>query len=362
MTRPQHLPIPDAPTPETPEGSTRSQSELRLPSVRTLLRLGVQAAAIGLVASTILVAMTVEPDTWRRVAGWRWQAAPILIGLMVVSWTVNGLRIMRIARALHHPLNLVQSLSISLPAMFGTAATPSSIGAPILRLGLSRRAGIPLSEAAAMTAVNYTVDMVYFAALAPFAVMVVLEDPTWRHALSRIEPPDMRTLAAIGLVALLVVVAATWYRSRSDRRLLAGLRDRLRVDERAGRMGAALKNLALRHPGTLLVDLVLASLQWTARYATLPVILVPGGGGGVEALSAFVLTGLVPDGTVGVVVLIWRAVTYHFGLVVSGTVLVLVLGHLDRLFGVPSENALPEETSSPLTATGRDGKPEVGPD
>jgi len=32
-------------------------------------------------------------------------------------------------------------------------------------------------------------------------------------------------------------------------------------------------------------------------------------------------------------VLIWRAVTYHLGLVVSGTVLVWVLGHLDRVFG-----------------------------
>jgi uncharacterized protein (TIRG00374 family) len=331
-----------------------------LPSVRTLLRLGVQAAAIGLVANAILVVMTVEPGAWRQVADWRWQAAPILVVLMVTSWTLNGTRVLVMARAFGHPLNLLQSLSISLSAMFGTAATPSSIGAPVLRLGLSRRAGIPLSESAAMTAVNYTVDLVFFAALAPFAVIVVRHDPTWRHAVDQVEAPDARVVAAMAVVAVLVVLGALWYRNRSDRRLLAGLRDRLRVDERAGRTGAALRTVIRHRPRLLVLDLLLAAGQWTARYMTLPVILwamgtplnpvpliliqaglfafgpllvVPGGGGGVEALSAFVLSGLVPAGTVGLVVLSWRAVTYHFGLVVSGTTLVLVLGHLDRLFG-----------------------------
>jgi uncharacterized membrane protein YbhN (UPF0104 family) len=360
VTRSQHPPSPGTPDADTPIGPGRPATELRIPSLRTLLRLGLQAAAIGLVANAILVVMTVEPGTWRQVAGWKWQAAPVLVGLMVVSWTVNGLRVQLMAWALNHRLTLGQALSISLPAMFGTAATPSSIGAPILRLGLSRRAGIPLANAAAMTAANYTIDMVYFAVLTPFAVAVVLHDPKWRRTLGRIEAPDPRIFAAMGVVALLVIAGVLWYRSRSDRRLLAGLRDRLRVGERAGRTGAALRELVRHRPGALLLDLGLAAVQWTARYTTLPVILwamgvtlnpvplillqaglfafgpmlvVPGGGGGVEALSVFLLSGLVPDGTVGVVVLIWRAVTYHLGLVVSGTVLVLVLGHLDRVFG-----------------------------
>lgn len=360
MAQPQHPPAPDPPDTGVTVDRDRPTTEFRIPSLRTLIRLGAQAAAIGLVANAVLVVMTVEPGTWREVAGWRWQAAPILVVLMMVSWTANGLRVRAMAAALHHRLTMLQALSISLSATFGTAATPSSIGAPILRVGLSRRAGIPMAEATAMTAVNYTIDMVYFAALTPFAVVVVLGDARWRHALDRVEVPDARVLAAIGIVALLVIAGGSWYRGRSDRRLLAGLRDRLRVDERAGRTGAALRSLVRHRPGALLVDLALAAVQWTARYATLPVILwamgvklnpvplillqaglfafgpvlvVPGGGGGVEALSAFVLSGLVPDGTVGVVVLIWRAVTYHLGLVVSGTVLVLVLGHLDRVFG-----------------------------
>ncbi len=372
--QPQHSPVSKEPTTGVTADRDRPTTDLRIPSLRTLIRLGVQAAAIGLVANAVLVVMTVEPGTWREVAGWRWQAAPILVGLMAVSWTANGLRVQAMAAALHHRLTLPQALSISLSATFGTAATPSSIGAPILRVGLSRRAGIPMAEATAMTAVNYTIDMVYFAALTPFAVIVVLGDARWRHALDRVEAPDAHVLAAIGIVALLAVTGGLWYRGRSDRRLLAGLRDRLRVDERAGRTGAAVRSLVRHRPTALAVDLAFASVQWTARYATLPVILwamgetlnpiplillqaglfafgpllvVPGGGGGVEALSAFLLSGLVPDGTVGVVVLIWRAVTYHLGLVVSGTVLVLVLGHLDRLFGPPADPPPPGPVSEP---------------
>jgi len=364
VAQPQHPPVSDAPNTGVTVDRDRPTTELRIPSLRTLIRLGAQAAAIGLVANAVLVVMTVDPGTWREVAGWRWQAAPILVGLMIVSWTANGLRVQAMAAALHHRLTLGQALSISLSATFGTAATPSSIGAPILRVGLSRRAGIPMSHATAMTAVNYTVDMVYFAVLAPIAVVVVLGDPRWRHALDRIDAPDVRLLVAIGIVALLVIAGGLWYRSRSDRRLLAGLRDRLKVDERAGRTGAALRSLVRHRPAALMVDLALAAVQWTARYASLPVILwamgvtlnpiplillqaglfafgpmlvVPGGGGGVEALSVFLLSGLVPEGTVGVVVLIWRAVTYHLGLVVSGAVLVMVLGHLDRVFGPTPE-------------------------
>lgn len=364
MAQPQHPAASNTPNTGVAVDRNRPTAELRIPSLRTLIRLGVQAAAIGLVANAVLVVMTVEPGTWRQIAGWRWQAAPILVGLMLVSWTANGLRVQAMAAALRHRLTLLQALAISLSATFGTAATPSSIGAPILRVGLSRRAGIPMAHATAMTAVNYTVDMVYFAALTPFAVLVVLGDPRWRNAIDTIEAPDARVLAAAGTVALLAIAGGLWYRSRSDRRLLAGLRDRLRVDERAGRTGAAVRAMVRQRPGVLLIDLALAGVQWTARYASLPVILwamdetlnpvplillqaglfafgpmlvVPGGGGGVEALSVFLLSGLVPEGTVGVVVLTWRAVTYHLGLVVSGTVLAVVLGHLDRVFGPTRE-------------------------
>jgi uncharacterized protein (TIRG00374 family) len=97
--------------------------------------------------------------------------------------------------------------------------------------------------------------------------------------------------------------------------------------------------------GSLAAVFVLAAIQWSCRYGVLPLLLVaygchrnplpllvlqglimvfsvvavmPGGGGSVEVVSAFLLRGFVPLSAVGMVLLLWRLFTYHLYLLAGG--------------------------------------------
>jgi uncharacterized protein (TIRG00374 family) len=54
--------------------------------------------------------------------------------------------------------------------------------------------------------------------------------------------------------------------------------------------------------------------------------LLPGGAGAAELTSAALLAPMVGKSTAAAAILIWRAVTYYFYLVVGGPVFLLMLG------------------------------------
>lgn len=133
-----------------------------------------------------------------------------------------------------------------------------------------------------------------------------------------------------------------------NRRLPARMRlVRWRFYRWLGQFGLMCALLIRRRKGVLLINLVLATIQWIARYGILPCILLafsiqiepwpliatqgllmtssmflvlPGGGGGVEIAMSFVLKHFVPLSSIGVIVLLWRLFTYHINLAAGGIV------------------------------------------
>jgi uncharacterized protein (TIRG00374 family) len=48
------------------------------------------------------------------------------------------------------------------------------------------------------------------------------------------------------------------------------------------------------------------------------VLVVPGGGGSVELLALLILPHFIPKSLIGVVLLMWRFLTYHLNILVGG--------------------------------------------
>jgi uncharacterized protein (TIRG00374 family) len=109
----------------------------------------------------------------------------------------------------------------------------------------------------------------------------------------------------------------------------------------------------------LMLNVGLSILQWMCRYGVLPVILIifrtdlnpiplipvqailfalsmlvvlPGGGGGVEVTASFIICHFVAGPVVGITILLWRLCTYHLYVLVGGVVFFFACRHLD-LFG-----------------------------
>ena len=324
--------------------------EIRLPSPRTLLRIGLQGVVLVTLANAAILLWSADRETWRQLVVGNGIYVPALLGLVLAAWALAGARVVVLARALGHPLPYREGLIVSLSSQFGTAATPSGIGAILIRLGLLRRAGVPFGRGAAMFTVDSAIDLSFYALLVPVSLWLIARDEEWREILSRLERAEIGwLLPAIGLVALIGATVTWLLRRRAG--AIAELFDRSRRLREAGReLGeakSALRILLRERPGAVAVDFFLGITQWSCRYGTLPLILlalgiaknpaplillqgglfalsslvvVPGGGGGVEAVAAFVLQSFVPLSLVGVVLFVWRLVTYYLYLIVGGIV------------------------------------------
>jgi glycosyltransferase 2 family protein len=334
---------------------------------RRMLRWVLQGVALAAVATVVVFFFTVRPETWTQLRSFNPLWLPVLVAMVFTAWACNGARVWLFCRALGHPLKYRTALQASLSQEFGVAATPAGIGGAVIRLSLLKRAGVPVAHGGSMLASDAAIDVLFFALLAPFAAWVMLHDALFAKLMERV---DSRVVlpgfiaAAAGVVLLVVLLRSAWFHRAVER--LAGatrfgrskrLPARHRFLRRATartlrRMREALALLWGRRKSALVLNFLLASVQWTCRYSLLPLILlavrspvnpvplflaqgllfmlsmavvVPGGGGAVEVLAALILPAFVPVALVGAVVLLWRLLTFHLYLIGGGAAFFLAV-------------------------------------
>lgn len=329
-------------------------------TVAVMLRYALQGAVLAVLAGVALVLLGARPETWEHLGDFAWGWTPVLFGLVALAWGCNAGRTWLWMKALGHRLTFRQSLAIVLSTEFGVAASPGGVGGMVVRVALLRRAGLPMPEAVSMTTAEVIADLLFFAALVPVALGVWALDPLWQR-LSEQARPGTLTVVGASLGAL-AVAAYVLVRLRLPQRALEGLLKvvpaacagrwpaRWRRLRWAGVRGArqVLGTLAFlwrERRVTLLAVTGLAACQWLGRYGVLPVVLLgfgaevnpvpllvlqgflfalgmmvvlPGGGGSVELLTALLLPLFVPGPVVPLAVLCWRFYTYYLYLVVGG--------------------------------------------
>lgn len=341
---------------------------------KKMLRYVLQGVALGAIASVLVVTLTAREETFDRLSQFSPSYLPLLFAMVVAAWCCNGARVWLMCRAAGHPLRYRQAIAVSLSTEFGIAATPAGVGGTVIRLTLLRQARVPFTTGGSLLATDAAIDMVFFALLTPFGVYVLLRDGVLERLLDSPTEVDVMIALLCVLGAMLgtaLLLRAGWFHqvcsrvlkkiSFARRRRLPSRHRRLRytVSRSIRRVMESLRFLWKNRKGALLINFLLASVQWTCRYMLLPVILLsfgvpvnplplflvqgvlfgisllvvaPGGGGSVELLSAIVLPALIPTGLVGVVVVVWRFFTYHLYIIGGGAMFFLTCHRLHRLF------------------------------
>jgi glycosyltransferase 2 family protein len=338
-----------------------------------LFRYALQGAILGVLANGAVFLYTQSDETFIHLQQFRWDVGAMLFVLVLVAWVCNGGRIYLLSRSLGYPLSYKQSISISLSSEFGIAATPAGMGGAAIRLGLLRRAGVPLAHGTSMLATDVAMDSLYFLLLFPFAIMSLARNPKVTALFQQIGAERFVYIGvgAVGVVLLAVFLirigfvqfCVDWlskhpmgqrHRIQVRFRLFARI-----IKKEMHRVREGVSHLFQLRWGTVLCTFVLASMQWTCRYSILPVLLyafsivndpvllflmqgalftvslifvLPGGGGGVEVLTAVILNMIIPPPLVGVVILLWRFFTYHLYLFGGGSVFFWTSWHIHTLF------------------------------
>jgi len=344
------------------------------PAFRSYLRYGFQGVILGIIATAAVFFFTLKEDTWEHFGDFDWRYAPVVLVMIVVAWLCNGGRIWINARALGHKLKYRQSISVSLSTEFGIAASPAGMGGTALRLFLLKRAHVPLTTSASMLAADVAMDLAFFALLTPVAIWFILRDQEWFAMLGKLDGWEFG-LAALGIligVILMVAFFQTGLWSKVIHELACatsyGRRHRwpsrfrffrYELHRSMRRTWLITRFLFRKRRSHLLLNFFFASTQWLCRYSALPIILLafgalknpfpllfvqgfmflfamlvvlPGGGGGVEVATAFILQNFVPLPIVGVVMILWRIATYYLYLLGGGAVFFYVCGHMDKVF------------------------------
>ncbi len=337
---------------------------------KNLFRYALQGVILGVLATTIVVFFTTEAETIEQLKHFRWEISIVMIVMVITAWLCNGGRILILSRSLGYYLTYRQSIAISLSSEFGIAATPAGMGGAVIRLGLLRRAGVPLAHGTSMLATDVALDTLFFSCLFPFALYSLIRNPKILNLLQSVEWGTLLIFIFCAVIVICLIIKYRLIQSLSKKIMIWPILLKYRLPARSRflkwrmivgwrQMKEGLHRLFMMRGTSVLATFCLASIQWICRYSILPLILyalsipndpillfmlqgflflgsllfvLPGGGGGVEVSTALILKLIIPQAVIGIVILLWRLFTYHLYLLGGGIVFFTTCARLNTLF------------------------------
>ncbi len=294
-------------------------------------------------------------DILADIRGFDSTVIPAAIGLHLLMHVLWATRLHVLANGFQVHIRPVAAWRIATAGQFGGAVTPGRVGAEAMRLGLFVKLGATATRASRIVLADRSTDMLFF--LGAGTVVTAL--------LARTFGPDalaLQTIAIVGLslllafmVLLVVSLAMPHPIAWSLQAVTTGLwrivrrtppRIRQRVTEFLQDVRLGLWSLLRERPWRIVAAIVLSVAVWTAEFGVLwmvldgfghqldfhlvvgagiiltilgPVAGSPGGAGVVELAAVVLLAGLAP-GITPAFVLVWRALTYYYDIIIGGIV------------------------------------------
>jgi len=302
------------------------------------------AAISGAVAVPLLFGGT---DVFASLASFPAWAAAAIAALVISSWFAKGLKFCLLSRRIGRPAGLVACTAVALGSDFAFVATPAGVGGYAATAYLCDRIGMTTGAAAALTAADQVLDLLFFALTVPLAVLWLLA----QGIRADIDFAGVAIVLATAALGAMVLRASGWAPWKAAARMvvrLPWLRRRRDVLRRlCNDTLAHLRDLRSAPRPYLLLIMAVTSAQWLTRYAVLGVALagfghrapaaavlllqsvalhagqltgVPGGIGGADLIIAQSLCAWVPQTAIGGALLVWRAATFYLTLLAGGLV------------------------------------------
>jgi uncharacterized protein (TIRG00374 family) len=310
---------------------------------------------VALLAAVLIPSLLGGNETWSRLQKFPLQWLLIMFGMILLCWVLNTMRLRLLLGDQRDKVSRIKSLGVVMAAEFAYCATPGGSGGPLTIMALLARNGVRPARGSAVFAMDQLSDLLFFLC----ALSGILIYALFQHLSERME--WLLTVSAVSMFGglLTCVVVARYHRLliRLSGRLLVRLNvkgaTRVRWARKLLHFLAAFTDTLKLPFQTLITVFALTCLHWFLRYSVLYLALrglgadlqwawsfliqmlslsagqfslLPGGAGAAELTSAALLAPMVGKSTAAAAILIWRAVTYYFYLLVGGPVFLLMLG------------------------------------
>lgn len=270
----------------------------------------------------------------------------LALGLTLLPWLTNTLRLFIWTRFLGYPLRIRDALQMTLAVDLGSAISPTAVGGVFFKWGMLVQRGVSPGTAASITTFPVIEDATFFAIALPVAVVVTAswDLPAFQLFAERFGgdlPVLLGAAAAIAALSWLAVrlLLTGGLGNRPRRRgieFLARTRRRWRDTWRDA--SSVFRLIARRGKARFALTLSLTAVQWGARYSVISALIAylgqpvqpvlywllqwvvftlmamvptPGAAGGAEAAFFLVYSPFIPEDVMGLATAGWRFLTFY---------------------------------------------------
>lgn len=316
------------------------------------------ALLIGILTVSIIIALTFRADTLIALSEIDGRFLALAFASVGTSWVFSGLAFLVLTKIINRPIGFFASAKVYLGGSFLGFVTPFGSGLLPAQIVILTSEGLTAGQATAVVSSRATISSWLFAALSLLIFLI------FRAELPQYANASLLGIAAVAFVWSLITlffikrpVTAKNAIARicGSRRLvlrvgavrIEAARDRFfhEIDH----LSSNLKDLfSLQNAPAIFLVFLIEVVAWFALFVILPLILfgfgiegnlgqlifrifllfsiapaspTPGGSGVVEAAFTGLLLDLVPRSIIGLVVLVWRALTYYLTLLAGGAVM-----------------------------------------
>ena len=308
---------------------------------------------------------TIDKEVWNKVLHVR---SSYLVLAMLISfsmWIVGGVRIKLVARGLNKQLGVKDAVAIFLSGAFVSNVTPFASGGGPIQILLLYREGFSLGKATTVIITQFIIRLLFFGIVAP--VLFFLYNDLINPQLIPNNIFDL--LITLAFTMSLLIIYFAWQPEKikvlaeklKQIQILELVLDQEQVNEYAAKFyqemdefHTSIVKLTADNQSSLIWTGVFTIIYWllffsiapvillglgvepsfwqafvvqTVFYLILPYIPTPGGSGLAEIGFAALFSSFVPGGVVGLLVLVWRFMTFYVVLIIGGVILLKILAN-----------------------------------
>jgi glycosyltransferase 2 family protein len=327
-----------------------------------LFRTALIVVPIGVLGNIAFSLLATDRDILRSLVEFPRQYLLLAVGLALLPWLMNTLRLFIWTRFFGYPISLRDAYQIILGMDLGAAVSPTAVGGGLFRWAMLVQRGVSPGAAASLSTLPTLEDGIFFAIALPLGIYL---SASWDLPIFRQLGPYVRGNALTVAPILFGLLFVAWILIRLL--LAGGLGERAREKgiQRVARVRRRLRTawhdarqvfllIAQRGKGWFALSLSLTAIHWIARYSVvsalvaflgLPVdpilfwvlqwvvfslmtmIPTPGAVGGAEAAFFLIYGALLPDRVIGIATAGWRFLTFYLQLGLAAILFTLMNMH-----------------------------------
>lgn len=331
---------------------------------RKVMRVALVVIPLGVLGNLVFTFLATDRDILASLGAFPKVWLLVALGLALVPWITNSLRLLIWTRFLGYRVRLVEALRMTLAVDLGSSVSPTAVGGGFLKWGMLVDRGVAPGAAASITALPIVEDGVFFTLALPVAVVLTAawEVGAWEQVAGT-AASRAGVLIGIAVVVFLVVLLL----SRLILKGVLGVRPqrwtvrgiawvRRRMRRAWGDARDVFQVILVRGKVWLALSLLLTTIQWGARYSVITALIAflgvpvkpvlfwtlqwvvftlmtlmptPGAAGGAEVTFAVVYGTLLPVSVLGVATAGWRFLTFYLQVGLAA-ILFPALGRFDR--------------------------------